>query len=226
MASVRFGSPLSRTTRTASATSCPTASPVPSGVTENATSTPLSSQQEIQDQLSERPVVSLVVTPAALFLRPAIPSTSRFLTHSQRTRVLLPLTPRCRCVPAPARPRAPPCPPSSHAPVPLRASTGAPACAPRVLLPLTPRCPRCVPAPARPRAPPVSSFLSRPPCRRCVPAPARPRAPLVPLLPLVPRAPAAAPFPCPSPLALTYLKIVKSPGHIGMVGGVCGQACG
>jgi branched-subunit amino acid transport protein len=38
MASVRFGSPLSRTTRTASATASPTASPVPIGVTENATS--------------------------------------------------------------------------------------------------------------------------------------------------------------------------------------------
>ncbi len=43
MASVWFGSPLSRTTRTASATTSPTASPVPSGVTENATSTALSS---------------------------------------------------------------------------------------------------------------------------------------------------------------------------------------
>ena len=38
MASVRFGSPLSRTTRTASATASPTASEVPIGVTENATS--------------------------------------------------------------------------------------------------------------------------------------------------------------------------------------------
>jgi len=43
MASVWFGSPLSRTTRTASATTSPTASPVPSGVTENATSTARSS---------------------------------------------------------------------------------------------------------------------------------------------------------------------------------------
>jgi hypothetical protein len=43
MASVRFGSPLSRTTRTASATSSPTPSPTPSGVTENATSTTRSS---------------------------------------------------------------------------------------------------------------------------------------------------------------------------------------
>ena len=43
MASVWFGSPLSRTTRTASATTSPTASPVPSGVTENATSTACSS---------------------------------------------------------------------------------------------------------------------------------------------------------------------------------------
>jgi hypothetical protein len=39
MASVWFGSPLSRTTRTASATTSPTPSPIPSGVTENATST-------------------------------------------------------------------------------------------------------------------------------------------------------------------------------------------
>src|ERR1700758_5383691 len=38
IASVWFGSPLSRTTRTASATYSPTASPTPSGVTENATS--------------------------------------------------------------------------------------------------------------------------------------------------------------------------------------------
>jgi hypothetical protein len=38
MESVRFGSPESRTTRTASATSSPTLSPVPSGVIENATS--------------------------------------------------------------------------------------------------------------------------------------------------------------------------------------------
>ena len=45
MASVRFGSPLSRTTRTASATASPTASPVPIGVTENATSKPRSSRQ-------------------------------------------------------------------------------------------------------------------------------------------------------------------------------------
>jgi hypothetical protein len=43
MASVRFGSPLSRTTRTASATTSPTPSPIPSGVTENATSTARSS---------------------------------------------------------------------------------------------------------------------------------------------------------------------------------------
>ena len=42
MASVRFGSPLSRTTRTASATTSPTPSPTPSGVTENATSTAFS----------------------------------------------------------------------------------------------------------------------------------------------------------------------------------------
>ncbi|MQA83722.1 MAG: DUF4192 family protein [Streptosporangiales bacterium] len=39
MASVRFGSPLSRTTRTASATVSPTDSPAPTGVTENATIT-------------------------------------------------------------------------------------------------------------------------------------------------------------------------------------------
>src|SRR5689334_24543314 len=38
IASVWFGRPLSRTTRTASATYSPTASPTPSGVTENATS--------------------------------------------------------------------------------------------------------------------------------------------------------------------------------------------
>src|SRR5580700_6204345 len=44
MASVRFGSPLSRTTRTASATTSPTPSPIPSGVTENATSTAFSSR--------------------------------------------------------------------------------------------------------------------------------------------------------------------------------------
>ena len=43
MASVRFGSPLSRTTRTASATSSATPPPTPSGVIENATSTALSS---------------------------------------------------------------------------------------------------------------------------------------------------------------------------------------
>ncbi|GAA3425881.1 hypothetical protein GCM10018953_30640 [Streptosporangium nondiastaticum] len=39
MASVRFGRPESRTTRTASATSSPTSSPAPIGVTLNATST-------------------------------------------------------------------------------------------------------------------------------------------------------------------------------------------
>jgi hypothetical protein len=39
MASVRFGSPLSRTTRTASATCSATPSPTPIGVTENAIST-------------------------------------------------------------------------------------------------------------------------------------------------------------------------------------------
>ena len=44
MASVRLGSPLSRTTRTASATTSPTPSPIPSGVTENATSTARSSR--------------------------------------------------------------------------------------------------------------------------------------------------------------------------------------
>src|SRR5205823_10528465 len=38
IASVRFGRPEARTTRTASATRSPTDSPVPSGVTENATS--------------------------------------------------------------------------------------------------------------------------------------------------------------------------------------------
>ncbi|CAM5658463.1 hypothetical protein SRIMM317S_06337 [Streptomyces rimosus subsp. rimosus] len=37
MASVRLGSPDSRTTRTASATYSPTSSPTPSGLTENAT---------------------------------------------------------------------------------------------------------------------------------------------------------------------------------------------
>ncbi|CAM5652103.1 hypothetical protein STENM327S_00680 [Streptomyces tendae] len=37
IASVRFGSPDSRTTRTASATYSPTSSPTPSGVTEKAT---------------------------------------------------------------------------------------------------------------------------------------------------------------------------------------------
>ena len=45
IASVRFGSPLSRTTRTASATASPTASDVPIGVTENATSKSSSSRQ-------------------------------------------------------------------------------------------------------------------------------------------------------------------------------------
>src|SRR5690348_3910141 len=56
MASVWFGSPLSRTTRTASATTSPTASPVPRGVTENATSTarssPSSDQPHATDSLS------------------------------------------------------------------------------------------------------------------------------------------------------------------------------
>jgi hypothetical protein len=37
IASVRLGSPDSRTTRTASATAAPTVSPVPTGLTENAT---------------------------------------------------------------------------------------------------------------------------------------------------------------------------------------------
>ncbi|GAA3038104.1 hypothetical protein GCM10017559_77620 [Streptosporangium longisporum] len=49
MASVLFGRPEARTTRTASETSSPTSSPVPIGVTLNATSTDMPHLSRIPD---------------------------------------------------------------------------------------------------------------------------------------------------------------------------------
>ena len=66
MASVRFGSPLSRTTRTASATSSATPSPTPSGVTENATSTAFSSHNHLSERNVVRALEAVLERPAAV----------------------------------------------------------------------------------------------------------------------------------------------------------------
>src|SRR5947207_12468861 len=70
MASVWFGSPLSRTTRTASATTSPTASPVPRGVTENATSTARSSPRPTTLTLPRREPVPFPPPPGLHGLEP------------------------------------------------------------------------------------------------------------------------------------------------------------